>query len=73
MIELLPIYKPRIKTMPVERKKIKVWDEPGCERLRACFDITDWDVFYDSCAELDELCDVITDYVKFCEDVCLET
>ena len=72
MIELLPIYKPRIQTMPVEKKTIKVWDESGSERLRACFEITDWNVFYDSSSDLDELTDVITEYARFCEDVCLE-
>lgn len=30
--------------------------------------LTDWEVFYDSCHTIEELVDVVSDYIGFCED-----
>ena len=74
MIELLPAYKTLMKRMPVEKKEIKVWDDSdACESLRGCFECTDWNVFFDDCNDLDEANDVVTEYIKFCESVCIKT
>ncbi|GFR67032.1 endonuclease domain of the non-LTR retrotransposon LINE-1 [Elysia marginata] len=61
IIELLPPYKTVMKRMLVMSKEIKLWDEDGCERLRGCLECTDWNVFYESCPDIDELNDVISD------------
>ena len=45
-------------------------DEIGNERLRDCFDCTDWQVFIDSCENLDELTNHVSAYINFCEGVC---
>ena len=74
MIELLPAYKTLMKRMPVEKKEIRAWDDSdACQSLRGCFECTDWNVFFDDCNDLDEANDVVTDYIKFCESVCIKT
>ena len=52
---------------------MKVWDEVSCDSLRGCFECTDWDMFAESCEDVEELNDVVTEYVKFCESVCVKT
>ena len=74
MVELLPSYQTLMKRMPVVKKEIKVWDDSdACESLRGCLECTDWNVFFDDCNDLDEANDVVTDYIKFCESLCIET
>ena len=74
MIELLPKYKTVMQRMPVERKEIKVWDDSdACESLRGCFECTDWNVFFESSDTLDEANDVTTEYIKFCESICIKS
>ena len=38
------------------------------EALRACFECTDWNIFSKSMI-IDMAAEVITDYIKFCEDM----
>ena len=73
MVHLLPLYRPKLKTLPVVRKTVNIWDESSCESLRGCFECTDWNVFYESCDNLDDLNDVISEYVRFCESMCIKT
>lgn len=32
-------------------KTIKVWDRESEDKLRSCFETTDWDMFFDSCRD----------------------
>jgi hypothetical protein len=41
--------------------------------LQGCFDCTLWEVFEDSSSDLDELTDVISDYVNFCVESVVPT
>ena len=43
------------------------------EELRCCFEATNWDVFTDNCTDPDELVDMVTSYVKFCEETVIKT
>lgn len=36
--------------------------------LQGCPDCTDWDMFKDSCSDIDVLTDVITSWVAYCEN-----
>ena len=72
-MHLLPTYVPRLKCMPVKKCTFKVWDDISCERLRSCFDCTDWSIFYNCSMDLDEITDTITQYVLFCESLCIPT
>merc|ERR1719239_876844 len=73
MTYLLPIYKTKLKSFPTKKCTFKVWDDNSCETLRGCFECTDWDIFYNSTSSLDELNDVISNYILFCEQLCVST
>ena len=69
MVHLSPTYKPKIKSMKPLKKIINIWDESAKEKLRGCFDCTDWSLFYTSCSTLNEWNDVVCSYIHFCEDL----
>ena len=48
---------------------MRVLDESGLSALQGCFDCTDWSVFVQSCENVDELNDCVTNYIKFCVDI----
>ncbi len=73
VIHLLPKYKAVVKRTKPVTKEIRVWPNKSKEQLRDCFIDTNWDIFFESCQDLDELTDTITSYIKFCEDYVLET
>lgn len=50
-----------------------MWSDKRKEQLRDCFDDTNWDIFFESCQDGDELTVTITFYMKFCEDYVSET
>lgn len=67
-VYLLPEYKQRIKSVKPTEKTVKVWSTDSIEKLRGCFECTDWSVFEDTATNIDELTGVITDYTNFCVD-----
>ncbi|XP_058025172.1 uncharacterized protein LOC131191248 [Ahaetulla prasina] len=73
MIHLVPAYRQRLKTTKPTIKSVKTWTEESKLKLQACFDCTDWNIFEDTSADLDELTDTVTSYVSFCEDLCVPT
>ena len=67
-IQLVPVYKQKLKkTSPVTRQRY-AWSHDATERLRACFECTDWDAIFNPSDTLDEATEVVTDYVNFCVD-----
>ena len=66
---LAPVYKPALKRGKVECKEVAVWTEGAVRELNCCYDSTNWDIFKDSCNDLNELCDTVTSYIKFCEEM----
>ena len=69
---LIPTYKQVLKQSKPVKKTVKLWTNEATEKLRGCLESTDWEIFnYES--NLDEFTDTVTDYIKFCEDVCLPT
>ncbi|XP_058023538.1 uncharacterized protein LOC131190292 [Ahaetulla prasina] len=73
MIHLVPAYRQRLKATKPIIKSVKTWTEESELKLQACFDCTDWNIFKDTSADLDELTDTVTSYVSFCEDLCVPT
>ena len=72
-IVLSPRYKQRLKRIKPTVKTIKVWNEDAEVSLQGCFDCTDWEVFYESSNSIEELVDVISEYILFCEDTVVPT
>lgn len=73
VIHLLPKYKAMVKRVKPVTRQIQVWSDRCKKQLRDCFEDTIWDIFFQSCQDVDELTDGITSYVKFCENVVSET
>ena len=71
MIHLVPVYKQQLKREKPTKRLVPQWTEAAIQRLQGCYACTDWDVFTDSAADLDEATDVIMDYIEFCEGVCI--
>ena len=69
---LAPIYRPVVQRTKKIVKTVKCWTAESIECLRGCFDCTDWQMFYDSTSELNELVDVISSYVTHCVDILIQ-
>lgn len=70
IIQLIPQYRQKLKCQKPARKMVKDWRNNTTETLKACFDCTDWDTLLDSSSSsIDEAAEVVTDYIKFCEDM----
>ena len=67
-ILLVPIYKPICKRQEQTVISVKCWTETSIASLQACFDCTDWDVFYSSCSDLNDLSQTVSSYISFCVD-----
>eukprot|EP00745_Piridium_sociabile_P040895 TRINITY_DN7963_c0_g1_i8.p1 TRINITY_DN7963_c0_g1~~TRINITY_DN7963_c0_g1_i8.p1 ORF type:complete len:536 (+),score=69.46 TRINITY_DN7963_c0_g1_i8:209-1816(+) len=72
-VHLIPAYRPKIQTEPVVKKSVKVWTTESVDELRGCFDCTDWGVLTDSCQNVHEVADVVSCYIKFCENMIIPT
>ena len=73
MVQLIPRYVQRSRQVKPVVKTIKVWSKESTDRLNACFDCTDWDVLTGEDNPLDEVTDVVSSYISFCVDSCVET
>ena len=69
MFQLLTKYLPVLKPSKPIEKCVRVLDESGLSALQGCFDCTDWSVFVQSCENVDQLNDCVTDYINFCVDI----
>ena len=69
MVRLLPMYRQKLKRMPVLCKRVRSRTADDNERLKGCFLCTGRDVFFDSCVDPEELTETIIDYMKFCENL----
>ena len=73
VVSLVPNYIQKVKqSEPVTIKTLR-WTETAVNKLKACFDITDWRVFRDTRTTLDEYTDTVSEYIRFCVDLCIPT
>ena len=54
-------------------KTLKKWTRESKLELQACFDCTNWSVFEAAATDLNDLTDTVTSYIRFCEDLCVQT
>ena len=45
MVQLVPLYRQKLKRVQHSIRTVKTWTSEGIETLNGCFEITDWDVF----------------------------
>lgn len=64
-IHLIPVYRTVPKRGKVQNLRVKVWDDDACLTLQGCLDATDWDMFKESSADIDELTDVVSSWVSY--------
>ena len=70
IIQLIPQYRQKLKRHKPTMRKVTAWTKDTTdETLRACFDrLYRLAVLLDS-SSLDEAAEVVTSYIKFCEDM----
>lgn len=72
VIHLIPKYKQLLKTEKPRVDTISVWSYNSMEGLKACFECTDWDVFFEANQDANELTDTITSYIQWCKAMYIE-
>ena len=74
MVRLTPHYLPVVKRVPAVTREVQDWSGEAEEKLQFELESTDWDSFFREHGEdIDGLCQVITDYINFCERTCVPT
>ena len=73
MVYLVPTYKQQLKCVKPTVKTVKQWSVNAMETLRGCFECTDWAVFKQAAADIDEYTETVSDYITFCEGLCIPT
>jgi hypothetical protein len=48
---------------------VPVWSDESVQDLQECFADTDWDVFKNSCTDINELTETVSSYISFCENM----
>ena len=69
---LLPTYRSKLS----QRKPTKIhtynWTPDSIQRLQGCFESTSWNTFLDENETIDEWVEVVTNYILFCRDTCVQ-
>ena len=73
MIFMQPTYSRKLKSDKPKTTQIMQCSQKNLETLNASFDHTDWDLFVNSTTNVDELADVITEYIKFNTEMLIPT
>ena len=68
-VHLIPVYRTVLKREKVQTIRVKDWNDDACLSLQGCLDCTDWDMFKESCNDIDELTDVICSWTSYCENI----
>ena len=71
-VHLLPTYISKLKREKPTIKQQSVWSPEVIERLNACFDCTLWDTLMSEGSSIEEWTDVVTNYINFCTDLCVD-
>ncbi len=67
-VSLQPCYKPVLQRARPVIRSFQRWTDDNILQLQDCFDRTEWDIFKTSCVDNDELADVVSSYIHFCEE-----
>ncbi len=72
-VHRIPTYRQKLKSAKPAVKAVKRLTNETERALQACFDLTDWSIFEAATNDLDELTEIVTSYISFCEDICIPT
>jgi hypothetical protein len=73
MIQLIPSYRQKLKSAKPQVRTAKCWNQDSIQQLQGCLECTDWEALTSDCADIHEQTDVVTSYIRFCEDSCIPT
>lgn len=73
VVHLFPQYRAKLRREKPLSKVVHVCTDDSTEALRDCLEDADWEIFFDSCDNLDELTKTVTAYVSFCESNVTDT
>lgn len=73
MVQLLPVYRQKVKRLKPTVRTIKVWSPESTAALNGCFECTDWDTLCPPDCSIDEVTDTVSSYIAFCVDHVLES
>ena len=72
IMQLLPRYKQKSKYKP-KRVPKRQYTEEACEKLKACFETTNWDTLINQTDNINNQVDIATDYINFCTQLHIPT
>ncbi|KAK0150901.1 hypothetical protein N1851_007984 [Merluccius polli] len=67
-VHLIPAYRTCLQRGKVETRQVKAWSEEATLALQGCLDCTLWEEFVNSSRDIDELTEVVSSWVAYCED-----
>ena len=70
---LVPTHKQKSKQSAPVTQSVQSWSESAVSRLNNCLDTTDWNVFKDTCVDINDLTYTVCSYINFCIDNCIPT
>ncbi|KAK6178302.1 hypothetical protein SNE40_013103 [Patella caerulea] len=68
-VHLIPTYVTKLKSEKPIHKTVRSWNKESLESLKGCFECTVWDIFESDPPDINEWCDVITNYISFCVEM----
>lgn len=68
-VYLVPSYKTCLQRGKVTTRNIKVWSEEATLTLQGCLSGTVWQEFIESSTDINELTDVVSSWITYCEDI----
>lgn len=72
-VHLIPAYRTCLQREKTTTRTIKVWTEEAKLSLQGCLDCTVWDEFIQTSQDINELADVVSSWVTYCEDIVIPT
>lgn len=67
-VHLIPANRTCLQRGKVDTRQVKVWSEEATLALQGCLDCTLWEEFVKSSRDIDELTEVVSSWVAYCED-----
>ncbi len=68
-VHLIPTYRTTLQRGKVSTRVTRVWSEEAVSTLQGCPRSTAWDVFQESSSDIDQLTDVVSSWISYCEDI----
>ena len=68
-----PKYLPIVQRIKPNTLLVGKWTAVAITRIQGAFECTDWNVFFESAVNINELAESVVQCMKFCKDNCIPT